>query len=338
MPEVTTAPTTASKLASFLGSNNNTEPSGLPSTLVSSTKVEEAKNTIEKPADTAAPKVELPSNDTSWDDKTASNLTGKYKNDPKEIAKALWLQQKEALKIKAELEALKKNASSNSKTQDATSQSPATTQDSSTVKADQPTQDASKAKEASPADAPAADANGKPLNFSETFSSAYLEAFQTGKVSPETVKGFSQYGMDQHDSEFMGEVIQEILAKRTKEAQSHVPNTPIAELHKFAQETGNYTDSELAVIQAALNNKQYGILRDVETRYKSKQKTTIQHGEVSTTAMPSSDKYNHPDEYYKDRADRRYSTDKEYRAAVELKNSNSDTSGWANIMLKKKVR
>lgn len=248
-----------------------------------------------------------------------NQVFSRYKQDPKELAKAKWEQDKTITRLTQELANLRKAGASSVVQTAPTDPSPAdSTRAESQPQGTQAT-----------ADAPGEETPPEPVSASELFSAAYLEAFEKGQVSEDTKAAFVKQGFHEADAQLLLESMGKIVEQRVKEAQRYV-ETDVRQLKQWAEQAGNLTDQELSVIQEALNLGNYSILKDVERKYKASLKTVVQHGSIGSSG---SDVYDGPESYYKDRRDSRYGWDKDYTSAVDAKFNRSNTGDWQRRML-----
>jgi hypothetical protein len=266
-----------------------------------------------------------------WSDTEYSKLTGRFKNDPKEVAKGLWNSQKEITRLQQELANLKKSGSERTKEENSNESASQTSQKESSKESDKQKEQGAGSEQAkgqeSKEDAQAAAS----LNPKQTLDSAYLEVFESGKISEATIKSFEKMGYDSTDAQLLSEALSEVVQRRMKEAQKQV-DTDIKVLKQFAEAEGNFSDAELAAIQNSLNLGQYGVLKDVEKKYKASLKTGVNHGTVS--GVTTGDSFAHPNEYYAARRDSKYMLDADYRKEVDDKYRRSNTDNWNEIMLR----
>jgi len=200
--------------------------------------------------------VSQPTGDESaWTDQKHESIYQKYKQDPKEMSKALWNKDKEFSKTQQEINQLR--------TQLKQFQTQQTQQTQQKVVADTALEKPNSV---------------KAISYVEIDSRVYTEVFETGNISEETKQLLSQDGMPDWQIRNLVERNKANVENTRKEAQSFV-STPLDDLKKFAEAEGNYSDSELNQIQQSLNSGFYGILKDIERKYKTTQKTVVQHGD-----------------------------------------------------------
>jgi len=242
-------------------------------------------------------------NDTMWSDEHYNKITDKYKGDSKEVAKALWSLQSQFTKTTQELNTLK-NAPKKEE-----SAAPHATKDDSKEKPNSNEQ--------------------KTPAYVDLHNQMYSQIFETGKISEETIKHLEANGLQGADARVMAKAYELAVKETIKEAQTYV-QTDVMELKKWAETEGNMTDVELAHVQEALNAGLYGVLKDVERKYKASAKKTVEHGELPSNT--NTDGFGSYNDYMTARRDVRYHKDRTYRDSVEGKFRNSDTSSWSKQM------
>ena len=272
--------------------------------------------------------VSVDSKETAWNETEYQKISGRYKNDVQEIAKAKWHADKELTRLQQEIASLRKN--------------------NSTSTSEQGAKDGAKPSAESGDHAGESLSDGTPSNFgtneiAKLNNLAINDVMNGGKFSDATVKYMKELGFSDAQIKLDSEAKAKIIGDKIKTAQSYV-DTPIAELKRFSETDGAFSDHELAIIQASLdaahltNNPDfYQILRVVERRYKSSAKDNITHGNIRTNTT-GVDAYADPDEYYKDRRDYRYNMDKDFKQAVDNKYRRSNTDAWSDLMLKRGVK
>ena len=222
------------------------------------------------------------------------DVFSRYKNDPQTLARSKWEQDKVVSKQNNEINELKKQIADFS----AKAQS---------VQSEQPKEQSGP-------------------NLIETVGMTYGEIFHTGKATKSTEQ-FVKLGMNSNDARDLTEAIEYIVQSRIKQAQSQV-QTDVKTLSEWAKT--NLSDDERKTINDALAQKNYAILKDVEKKYKSTQKVTVDHGSISP-GIPQ-DAYTSPFEYNKDKGSMKYITDAEFKAKVDAKFRRSNTDDWSRIM------
>ncbi len=239
-----------------------------------------------------------------FNEAAAAKLLQKYKNDPKEVLKALYNSQKEYAKLRNETKS----------------------------KGEQPKPEAAKpeAKTEAPESA----------SFKQAIDYMQREILDTGKVSDEVKNSLKAIGYSDADIAREVQLRTSWIQQQTAAAQKFV-ETPVKELLDFARGPGNLTDSELAFYQNALdlavstgNTKYYQALRTLEQSYKDKKPATIEHGTPATGPATPAGAYASAEEWRKDTRDIRYNMDPEYTAMVKSRLSVTNTDGWERELLR----
>lgn len=243
------------------------------------------------------------------DSKPADPLEGlrvKYKGDFNELAKAKQSSDAEVGKLLAQIAELKK----------ATTAAPTKPQDATPA--------ASPTDAAKPEGQPQA-AKGSP--YAESLQALTSDLFLAGTPSPEALQSLKALGLS--DAQVQDEVAktQYVVAQKMKVAQSYV-DTDVRELHKAAPQILN--EQELAAVSIAIEHGLWGVLKDVEKRYKqAKDKgVQIEHGTVASTAT---DQYTSVEEYLKDK----YSSDPAVRKQAEIKRQGTTSKEFTEALWKK---
>jgi len=211
-----------------------------------------ANNAVPAPAPTPAPassvaessavgnSISVDSKETAWNETEYQKISGRYKNDVQEIAKAKWHADKELTRLQQEIASLRKN--------------------NSTSTNEQVAKDGAKPSAESGDDAGKTLADGTPSNFgtneiAKLNNLAINDVMNGGKFSDATVKYMKELGFSDAQIKLDSEAKAKIISDKIKTAQSYV-DTPIAELKRFSETDGAFSDHDHAIIQASLDATQ----------------------------------------------------------------------------------